>query len=211
MITLHNDCALDRLTQLPAASIDLVLTDPPYGDNQRYGRQQQTIHGDENPLVALSALVELFRLLKSDCTCFCFSSARQLPFMESFVRRYTRFTIRDVLVWDKKRIGFGQAFRKRYELILVLEKGRPQYRGRGVGNLLASTRPGRPEHPHQKPIDLLQTLIDHASDPADTVLDPFMGSGSTGLAALAAQRHFIGIELDQTYFELAKRRLAAVT
>ena len=201
-------CSLELLNHLPDESVDLVLTDPPYGNNDVYGRAYKSIKGDEHPLNALFALAAVYRLLKDNRTCFCFINVQQLPFVESFVIRYTAFKVRDVLVWDKRRMGFGRAFRKRHELILVLEKGQPSYRSRGLANVVACSRVARPQHPHQKPVDLLKTLIGHASDQGDTVLDPFMGSGSTAIAAQAMGRHFIGIELDADYFELARQRIA---
>lgn len=207
MIDIHHGCSISRLSKLPDASVDLVLTDPPYGNNQTYGRRQHTIAGDENPLVALSGLTHVYRVLRIDRTCLCFVDVRHLPFFENFVTRYTKFAIRDVLVWDKETIGFGRGFRKRYELAMVLEKGRPQYRSRSLANVLRYRRISRPTHPHQKPVELLKAIIQHTTDAGDTVLDPFMGSGSTGVAARELDRRFIGIELDQAYFDLARRRI----
>lgn len=65
-------------------------------------------------------------------------------------------------------------------------------------------------HPTQKPIRLMERLINLASDEGDTILDPFMGSGSTGLAAKNTKRNFIGVEIDEEYFEKAKSRLSEI-
>ena len=62
-------------------------------------------------------------------------------------------------------------------------------------------------HPTQKPIELLQMLITNSTDRGDVVFDCFMGSGSTGIACLNTNRQFIGMELDQEYFEIAKKRI----
>lgn len=208
-LDLRLGCSLELLNRLPDESVDLVLTDPPYGNNDVYGRSHKSIRGDEHPLNALFALTAVYRLLKDDRVCFCFINVQQFPFVESFVTRYTAFKVRDVLVWDKRRMGFGHAFRKRHELILVLEKGQPSYRSRGQANVVACPRVVRPQHPHQKPVGLLKTLIGHASDQGDTVLDPFMGSGSTAVAARDMNRHFIGFELDADYFKLARQRIVS--
>jgi site-specific DNA-methyltransferase (adenine-specific) len=66
---------------------------------------------------------------------------------------------------------------------------------------------GRKYHPTEKPVELMQILIENSTQPFDTVLDPFMGSGSTGVAAHSTGRNFIGIELDDTYYEIAKNRI----
>ncbi len=207
MIDIQHGCCLSLMGSLPDRSVDLVLTDPPYGNRETYGRAKRAILGDEHPLVALSAIAACYRVLKLNRVCLCFINMRQLPFVEGFIARYTNFKIRDVVVWDKRDMALGRGFRKRYELILVLEKGRPTYTSRSLANVLVSKRIPRPTHPHEKPVDLLKTLIEHATTPGDLVLDPFMGSGSTGVAAWELGRRFIGIELDATYFDLARRRL----
>ena len=65
-----------------------------------------------------------------------------------------------------------------------------------------------PLHPAQKPLALLTYLIEKATQPEDTVLDPFMGSGTTGVACVQTGRRFIGIEIDPKYYEIAQRRIA---
>ena len=209
MIDIQHGCCLSLISSLPDRSVDLVLTDPPYGNRETYGRAKRTILGDQHPLVALSAIAACYRVLKLNRVCLCFINMRQLPFTEGFIARYTSFKIRDVIVWDKRDMAFGHGFRKRYELIMVLEKGRPTYANRSLANVLVSQRIPRPQHPHEKPVALLKTLIEHVTAPRGVILDPFMGSGSTGVAARELGRRFIGIELDPSCFELAKRRLAA--
>ena len=62
-------------------------------------------------------------------------------------------------------------------------------------------------HPTEKPVDLMQVLIENSSNEGDVVLDPFMGSGSTGVACINSNRKFIGIEIDENYFKIAKQRI----
>lgn len=207
MIDIEHGCCLSLMAKLPNRCVDLVLTDPPYGNNGTYGNAGRRIMGDEHPLVALSAIASCYRVLKQNRTCLSFVNVRQYPFAESFVSRYTDFKIRDVVVWDKKDNGFGRGFRKRYELIMVLEKGRPKYNGNVLANVLNIQRIPRPKHPNQKPVELMKTLIEHTTAPGDVILDPFMGSGSTGVAAWDLGRQFIGMELDQNHFDMAQTRL----
>lgn len=79
--------------------------------------------------------------------------------------------------------------------------------GKSKRNALVYPVPSRPVHPTQKPVDLLSDLLQTFSNPGDTVLDCFMGSGSTGIACVKAGRNFIGIELLEPYFDIAEKRI----
>jgi site-specific DNA-methyltransferase (adenine-specific) len=108
------------------------------------------------------------------------------------------------------RMGLG--FRAQHEIILHHTNGSPAYHDMGTANVIRSKRVSADdrEHQTQKPMDLMERLIGVVCPPEGTVLDPFMGSGSTGAAAIKAGRAFIGIERDPEHFETACRRLAAV-
>ena len=99
---------------------------------------------------------------------------------------------------------------KNAEFILFLYKGKafPIF-DRGTKQVLCCKNiSGKDKlHPTQKPVDLLKVLIKNSSSPGQTVLDPFMGSGSTGVAAQLSNRQFIGCELDINYYKIAKNRL----
>jgi len=203
---IHGDC-VEQLRKVPGHSVELVLTDPPYGDDMPYGRGQRTIAGNANPLVGLSALAECYRILKRNRNAYFFLDVKHLPFIRTFVEQYTDFRIKDWLVWDKTHMGMGQGFRKQHEMILVLEKGKPRYRNLGLANVLSEKRTSTVEHPHKKPIDLLCKLIEQSTDVGDLVLDPFLGSGSTAVAAKLIGRKYIGIEREPKYVAIAKARL----
>lgn len=198
------------LRKLPSKSIDLVVTDPPYGDNIGYGSQNRTIAGNEHPLVALSVMAECYRLLKKNASAYMFCGMRHLGFLRTFFQNYTKYGIRDVLIWDKVVRGRGYGFRRQYECILVLEKGKPRYRNPGLSNVLRFQRVRAIEHPHEKPVALLETLIRQSSDERNVVLDPFLGSGTTALAARQCNRDFVGIELEPNYCTVAEKRLQQI-
>lgn len=103
----------------------------------------------------------------------------------------------------------GSDFRTAHERILVLEKGKPGYRRKDYADVQRYAMPQHTAdtHPHEKPLPLLRGMLAHSTNPGDTVLDPFMGSGSTGVACALMGRKFIGIELDTTYFDMACRRI----
>jgi site-specific DNA-methyltransferase (adenine-specific) len=94
------------------------------------------------------------------------------------------------------------------EFILFLRKGKAKrINNLGSKTILKVDNVRGKLHPTQKPVELMKILIENSSNEGDVVLDPFMGSGSTGVACLNTNRNFIGIELDKNYFEIAKERL----
>lgn len=206
---IHGNC-IDELEKLPSNSVDLLCTDPPYGNNTAYyGRKR--IAGDESPITACAAIAASYRVLRRNSAAYVFSDIKHLSFLSDFIRGYTPFAARETIIWNKCRFGMGRRFRRQHEIILVLEKGRPKYNLRNVANVLSIANPANKEHPHEKPIKLLRTLIAHSSESGDVVLDPFMGSGSTGVAAKQENRRFIGIECHAGYVELARSRILAST
>lgn len=201
--------ALQLLKELPSKSVDLILTDPPYGDNTAYGTNKTRIAGNEHPLHALEAMSLGYRVLKPNRTAYMFCGMRHLAFIRSFFAAYTPYKMRDVIIWDKVSMGVGFAFRKQYECILVLEKGKPRYRNSKMLNILRYPRIRSNVHPHAKPIELIKALILHSSDEGAIVLDPFVGSGTTGVAALQTGRRFVGVESDIRYYRAAQTRMRA--
>jgi len=205
-VIIRGDC-MEVLKTVPDESVHLVVTDPPYGDNTGYGRNNRTIKGNSSPSIGLNAIQECYRTLKRNSTAYMFLDIKHLPIVRLFIEQYTPFSIRDFVVWDKVNMGMGWGFRKRHELIAVLEKGKPTYNNLGIANVLNVKRVNAEEHPHKKPVELIETLILQSSRTGETVLDPFVGAGTTCLAAQNLGRKFVGIELDKTYFHLAKARI----
>jgi site-specific DNA-methyltransferase (adenine-specific) len=203
--------ALHVLRRLPDKSIDLVVTDPPYGDNTSYGIHNRTIAGNEHPLVALAVMAECYRVLKANTSAYMFCGSRHLGFLRSFFQNYTKYGIRDVVIWDKMLRGRGHGFRRQYECILVLEKGKPRYRSPGLSNVLRFQRARAIRHPHEKPVELIETLIRQSSDERAVVLDPFLGSGTTAVAAQRLNRYYVGVELDHRYYAVAEQRLQQIS
>lgn len=98
-------------------------------------------------------------------------------------------------------------FAPKVEFIIFAHKGRELIRGKRDPNIFKFSRTGNDLHPTQKPVDLCEYLIAKFSDPGDVVFDPFMGSGTTGVAAKNLNRSFIGIEMDEGYFKIACERI----
>lgn len=195
------------LAEWPANFVDLVVSDPPYGNNTHYGSARRRIAGDEHPLIGLQGIAATYRLLRRDATAYVFCGPQHVGFLEHFFLRYSKFKLRELICWNKGTPGFGHTFRRQYEFIAVLEKGQPTYRTHVIPTLLTARRASAKQHPHAKPVDLLEKLIAWSSDPGQIVLDPFAGSGSTGVAAANLGRRFIGIEIAPEYAALADARV----
>lgn len=206
-----SDC-IKFMRNMPNNCIDLIITDPPYGDNIAYGFTNKTIKNNQNPLVNCLALAECYRILKKNSTLYNFTNWKHYPFLSEFITRYTKFKIRHVIVWRKHNFGMGYAFRHQFELILVLEKGNPKYKLTNfsdVQNADHINHNGK-THPHQKPLDLLIKMIEHSSEEGDLIFDPFCGSGSTCVASQMKKRKWLGVELENKYVNLARKRVEEI-
>lgn len=129
------------------------------------------------------------------------------------------FDFKQMIVWDKGPMGMGWHYRRSYETVLIAtKKGAKQYwfdNSQKVENVIRPKKvkkiiPNSEQHPTQKPVELPELFIGYHTLPEMVVLDPFLGSGTTAVAAKRTGRHFIGIELDSGYCEIARKRVAAV-
>ena len=189
----------DCLEILPTlGKVDAVVTDPPYGIDYHSGHDgivDRSIRGDTDTTLR-DAIISL------DLPSAIFATWKCTPPKRP----------RGCLVWAKGAGGMGDLdfpWRPDFEVIWVYGKGWNGFRGSSV--LTASTvctwntGPAARVHPNEKPIDLMEQLIEKA--PGETILDPFMGSGTTGVACANLGRKFIGIEIEPRYFDIACKRI----
>ena len=115
----------------------------------------------------------------------------------------------NLIVWDKGHMGLGTGFRARHELALHFTFGAPQYHDKGTANVIVSKRVNHTERQHQtqKPVDLMEQITKVVAPIDGLVLDPFCGSGSTGVACMNVGRKFIGIEREAEYVAIAEARI----
>lgn len=205
------DC-LEAMKRIPRRSVDLIVTDPPYGDNVSYGRWNKGIANNQHPLVNCTALFEFQGILKNDSVVYNFTSWKHYPFLTEFVTRYTCFKIRHMVVCNKRGMKLGYGFRNKYELILVLEKGKGRYFLKDFANVIDfnTITHTKTSHPHKKPEEMIERLIMHSSKEGDVVLDPFMGEGTTAIACKKLNRKFIGFEIDTNYFSQACKKISEI-
>jgi site-specific DNA-methyltransferase (adenine-specific) len=217
------DC-MDILPTL--GKIDAVITDPPYSSG---GRQQQTARTQFCKNSASDCRAEDWFLgdnMGSDTYCrwmrlisrllFNLSGFGGTAYVFTDWRQYTnivtafemcRWTLRNVIVWDKKRGGaMGSWWRNNHEWICAFVKGKPvPLPHHSFFNTYQEAKPQGGEHPTEKPVGLIQYL---AESVCGVILDPFMGSGTTGVACEKTGRKFIGIEVCEKYFDIARRRVS---
>lgn len=206
------DC-LDGMKQIENETIDLIITDPPYGDNEVYGRDEKFIQNNEDPTLNLLIIRDAYRILKKDKAMYLFTNWKHYPFLMQFVKEYTKFEIKGLLVWDKTRFGMGYPFRNQYELILVLSKGQPEFFDLGFPNCISIPPILHDEntHPHEKPKELIRRLIRNSSKVGDLVLDTCVGGGQIVMACKEMNRKFIGFEIDKRWVDYTSEKLKQTT
>lgn len=207
------DCRLilgDCRDVLPTlGKVDAVVTDPPYAIPTIVATGRETVRSIGDLSIVETAFRVYFdqwsELIGDKGRIFTFCDGTSYPVM--FRCSFGRFSSA-LLVWDKGQIGMGREFRKSHELILhSWKKGTPIFSD-GVGRAdIIKCKPvesGYRTHPAEKPVALLLDLIRVCGD---TVLDPFMGSASTGVACVLAGKKFIGCEIEPKFFDIACRRI----
>lgn len=214
----HGDCR-DVLPILP--DVGAIVTDPPYGTEDLgsgYGRRQLNspdghdgfkIKNDSNGNAFSDACVAAERAMGGVGWFISFSSPRKRRDYEDFLIIAGAEIVGEV-VWLKNRFGLGYTIRYGHESIIVAKYGNVSHatpllsviHGSDTNNAMRLRN-----HPTEKPVDLIQQLVEFVGD-AEPIVDPFMGSGSTLLAAKLAGRKAIGIELDEKYCAIAVERLA---
>ena len=198
------DC-LKLLPLLPASSVDMVLTDPPYLVNY-HSRDGRGVPNDDTDAWLLPAFTELYRVLKRDRFCISFCG---FTHAEKFLLAWKAvgFRVLEHLIW-RKRYPSSTGFVRRYhEQAYLLAKGEPRRPRMLVPSVLDWRYTENRLHPTQKPVGALMPLILAYSEPRDIVLDPFAGSGSTAVAAEILGRRFIAIEMSEQYARAARERL----
>lgn len=210
---LQGDCLkiMDDLIS-KGIKVDAIITDPPYGiafqSNQRR-EKYESIKNDSNLDWLDNFVDKVYLLAKDNSAHYVFCSFHHIDkFKQAFERK---FTVKNILVWEKNNISMGDLkgnFAPKIEFILFLQKGRRLINGKRDPNIFKFNRTRNELHPTQKPVDLMEYLIEKFTDENEIVFDPFMGSGSTGVACVNTNRNFIGIELDENYFEIADKRIA---
>lgn len=227
---LYNDDCLNVLKNIEDESIDLVVTDCPYHivsggctniprkdepsgifNRRNTFTQRNAKTGklfDNNDIEFKEWLPELYRVLKQGTHCYIMINARNLKDLQTEAEK-VGFKFQNIIIWYKQNVTPNRYYLNSYEMILMLKKGKARnINNMGTKNVLEvpNILNGKTQ-PTEKPVRLNEILIENSSNVGDVVIDPFMGTGSCGVAAKKLGRDFIGIEIDKKYFDIAKERI----
>ncbi|MFN3678054.1 MAG: DNA-methyltransferase [Sphingomonas pseudosanguinis] len=232
-VSIYDGDCLDIMRQMPSRSVDLVFTSPPYNlGRSSGGRVRGAAKSGKWKGMALSkgyasyddardpadyiewqkdVLRECWRLLRDDGAIYYNHKPRvQNGVLQTPLDLNPGLPVRQIVIWDRRSgFNFNQSFYlPTHEWVVIFAKPGFRLRSKGASGLKdvwSVPHERENEHPAPFPVELAQKAIETTS--ARVILDPFMGSGSTGVAALQSGREFIGIELDPGYCEKARARM----
>ena len=217
MQLIHGDC-LEKMKDIPDGSVNLILTDPPYrmtpqGNSCRpnYMRSGmgENIFAGKLPDYDIFFKMSFMKLV-SDAHFYCFTNVNTI---QELINSGTRagFKLSNILHMIKDTKMPNRWYLKYTEMILFFVKGKSfpisNMSSRDYEFVKMPTMKTGKLHISEKPSSYLEKLINNSSKKGDVIFDPFMGSGSTGIACINTKRKFIGIEKDDKYFEIAKNRI----
>lgn len=214
------DCR-EIVPTLPRATA--VITDPPYllttgGDTDSHKALGGWLGGNKNDGRPVECDVSwddtmrlVFGALKDDADAYVMANDKNVNLAWN-AAILAGFDFHNLLVWDKRTAVMNRWYMKNCEFVLYLWKGRAKtIRDPSSKQLCTVPNEQDPAHPTVKPVELMAHYIRNSSDAGDLVIDPFMGLGATGSAAIKLGRKFIGVEIDPKYFDIACKRVAAAS
>lgn len=221
---LINDDAIKTLKSLKSECIDLIVTDPPYkvtargnaGNSGGMMQKKLSMQGkifEHNDVKPIEYIPEFYRILKDGSHCYIMTNHVNLQEILN-VATECGFKFIKSLIWNKGNKIMGQYYMSQFEYILFFRKGKGKKINKcgtadilNVPNKKTKGEDGKNLHDTEKPVELMKILVENSSQENEIVLDPFMGIGSTGMACKELRRHFLGIEIDEKYFNIAKERI----
>lgn len=221
---LYNDDCLKILKNIPNNSIDLIVTDPPYklttrgssgtmGGYWKTDKAKKGVVFNDNNILFNDYFGELYRTLKDDSILYIMCNNKNLRELLN-VAKDTGFKFVKNLIWEKGNKICGKYYMGCYEYIALFRKGKDKpINNCGTPDILKvpikklKDINGKNLHDTEKPVELMKILIENSSKENDIILDPFMGIGTTGVACKELNRNFIGIEINENYFNISKQRI----
>lgn len=209
---IHQGDCLDVMKEIKNSSVDCIITDPPYSTPTitSFGRKKVLNLADLSIQERFFRDVkkEIERILKPNGRVFIFCDDKYYPILFAVFYDWQN---KNMVIWDKGKIGMGNPFRKQHELIFYANRESFNYnRTEGITHyptILKYSSDKNKIHGAQKPIKLIEDLIKGFTNEGELVLDMFLGSGTTALACKNLNRNFIGIELNPEYCDMARKRL----
>jgi len=219
----QDDC-IRFLRKLPDQSIDLIVTDPAYSGmnghlklgsgrivgkysdkGKKNGKWFTEFQDTEDNYKEF--LTECKRVLKKDTGhLYIMFDSFSLLSLAPLVRKY--FDVKNVIVWDKVNVGMGHYFRRQHEFIVFsTNKNKRKLRNQSFPDVWKVKRLHNAKYPTQKPVEIFDIMISASGKENYTVCDPFLGSGSAGIAAIKAGCNFIGCDISDKAFKDASERV----
>ena len=211
--------AVEWLKSLPDESVDLLITDPPYESLEKHRKVGTTTRlknskASSNEWFKIfpnkrfkSFFRQCFRVLKKDRHLYLFCDNETMFYIKSKAVK-AGFDFRNKITWDKVLLGMGYSWRYQTENILFFSKGKRKLVDLSLPNIIRE-KMIKGGYPTEKPVKVNEILILQSSKPGELIVDPFMGSGSVGLAALKNFRCFKGCDLCTEAIEVTRKRLEA--
>ena len=221
---LINGDAIEFMKTLEDESVDLIVTDPPYkvtsrGNAGNSGGMMQTklsMQGKifkHNDIKPIEYIPEFYRLLKNGSHCYIMTNHINLQEMLNTATECGFHFIKS-LIWNKGNKIMGQFYMSQFEYILLFRKGKGKKINKcgtadilNVPNKKTKGKDGKNIHDTEKPVELMKVLIENSSQEGELVLDPFLGVGAVGIACKELGRDYIGVELDENYYNIACNRI----
>lgn len=221
---LINGDAIDFMKTLEDESVDLIVTDPPYkvtargnaGNSGGMMRDKLSMQGKifkHNDIKPIEYIPEFYRLLKDGSHCYIMTNHVNLQEMLNTATE-CGFRFIKSLIWNKGNKIMGQFYMSQFEYILFFRKGKGKKINKcgtadilNVPNKKTKGEDGKNIHDTEKPVELMKILIENSSQEGELVLDPFLGVGATAMACKELNRDYIGIELDEKYYNIACKRV----
>lgn len=223
VILKQQDC-IEFLRSLDTGSVDVILTDPAYsgmnnklklGRGRIVGSYAQKGQEDGKWFSEFQDTEENYKTFLSECKRVLNKKIGHLYIMfDSFsllslaplVREY--FSVKNLLVWDKVNMGMGHYFRRRHEFILFATNGNNRkINSKSIPDILQVKRIHNAEYPTQKPVEVFDIMLKASGKQGYTVCDPFLGSGSSAIAAIQNKCNFLGCDVSSKAFEISKKRI----
>ena len=230
--TIFNEDCIKGMKKIPNESVDLVITDCPYKivsggcrvkaddvpserkDNKRTDWVDEVRNGKmfkHNDIKFSDWLPDIFRILKTQTHFYVMVNDRNMKEMMNCAEE-VGFKLVNILIWKKNNATPNRYYMKNSEFTLLFRKGAAKnIHNMGslqcveINNIL-----GNKLHPTQKPVELMEIYIKNSSNEEDIIFDPFLGSGTTAVAAVNTNRHYLGFEIDAKYFNICCQRLDEV-
>lgn len=218
--SISNLDAVEWLQTLESESVDLIITDLPYESLEKWRKvgtttrlkQSKSSSNQWFEIFHNERFDELFkefhRVLKKNSHLYLFSDDETSDHLKR-AGNVVGFKFWKRLIWDKILMGMGYHYRAMYEFILFFEKGKRKLNNLGVPDILRVKRIPR-GFPTEKPPELSEIMINQSTQEGDLVVDPFCGSGTTGMAALKLGRKFLGNDLNEEMVQVSKISLREI-